>query len=166
MATESWTKGHMPSLEASQRDPGCVLKGHFSIWPVGFQEEARGRGSGEWWGWGRCLPRQAGSETGLRRVEWMEPEKQSLVAQAGSGLLMVAGPGLGICRQPDGPSSCRRPQICGKRGRCISREGKEQVMGRKEASGTAQMAVCVPLALQTSPSFSESLLEGADAMGS
>lgn len=85
---------------------------------------------------------------------WSLRSKVFSVTQAGSGLLMVAGPGLGICRQPDGPSSCRRPQICGKRGKCISREGKEQVMGRKKASGTVQMAVCVPLALQTSPSFS------------
>lgn len=28
------------------------------------------------------------------------------------------------------------------------------------------MALCVPLALETSPSFSEPLLEGADAVGS
>ena len=63
MATESWAKYHMSSLEASQRDPGCVLKGHRSIWPVGFQEEAGGGGSGEWWGWDLCLPRQVGSGT-------------------------------------------------------------------------------------------------------
>ena len=63
MATESWAKCHMPSLEASQRDLGCILKGHLSIWPVGFQEEARGGGSGELWGWGLCLPRQVGSRT-------------------------------------------------------------------------------------------------------
>ena len=78
------------------------------------------------------LPSQAGGlrDRGLRRVEWVEPEKQSLIPQSGSGPLVAAAPGLGICRKPNGLNSCRRPQVCVKRGRCISREGKDQVMGR------------------------------------
>ena len=43
--------------------------------------------------------------------------------------------------------------------------GAEDML-HKLASGTVQIAVCVPLALETSPSFSKSLLEGADAVGS